>query len=167
MTRQDTFIARLRRHRERNRIPLDDIAAETRIKRELLEAFERGDLAAWPRGVYARAWVRAYASAIGVDPIDAVDEFCRLFPHGDRRTGGTLREIAAIVAHPSEYRDEFGHDVDRRCRTPQINMLPQPTWQAVIAAVWRAAWMRVAGVARPALRVKRTTGRPEGRALGT
>jgi cytoskeletal protein RodZ len=42
MTPQETFITRLRRHRERNHISLDDIAAQTRIKRDQLEAFERG-----------------------------------------------------------------------------------------------------------------------------
>lgn len=157
MTSQETFITRLRRHRERNRIPLEEIATETRVKRELLEAFERNDLSEWPRGLYARAWVRAYASAVGLDPIDTVDEFCRLFPHGDRRTGGTLQEMAAIVAHPSEYRDEFGHDADRRRGTPQINMLSKPAWHTVMMRAGRSLWTRVAASrTSPALRVKRT-----------
>jgi len=143
MTAQDTFIVRLRRHRERNRIPLDEIAADTRVKRELLEAFERGDLSAWPRGLYARAWVRAYASAIGLDPIDTVDEFCRLFPQGDRRAGGTVQEIAAIVAHDSEYRDEFSHDVDRRRNTPQINVMAKPGWQDLAQQMVRAFALRL------------------------
>ena len=53
MTPQETFITRLRRHRERNRVSLEEVANHTRIKREQLEAFERGDLDAWPRGIYA------------------------------------------------------------------------------------------------------------------
>ena len=61
----------------------------------------------WPRGLYARAWVHAYASLVGLDPIDTVDEFCRLFRHGDRRAGPMLREITAIVAHPAAYEEEF------------------------------------------------------------
>ena len=65
------------------------IARDTRIKRDLLEAFERNDLSEWPRGLYARAWMRAYATAVGLDAIDTVDEFCRLFPHGDRRMQST------------------------------------------------------------------------------
>jgi cytoskeletal protein RodZ len=85
MTPQETFITRLRRHRERNRISLDEIVSATRIKREQLEAFESGDLTVWPRGIYARAWIRGYAGVIGLDPSDTVDEFCRLFPQGDRR----------------------------------------------------------------------------------
>src|ERR671913_938849 len=109
MTPQETFVIRLRRHRQRNRISLEEIAIETNVKPELLEALENNDLSEWPRGLYARSWIRAYASAVGLDPIDTVDEFCRLFPQGDRRARATIREIAEIVATPSEYRDEFSH----------------------------------------------------------
>ncbi len=148
MNPQETFITRLRRHRERNRVALAEIVSETRIKRELLEAFERNDLSEWPRGLYARAWVRAYASAIGLDPIDTVDEFCRLFPQGDRRTGGTVQEIASIVAHQSEYRDEFGHDADRRrSATPEINMMSKPAWHTALAQASRQVWTRLVGQA--------------------
>ncbi len=148
MNPQETFITRLRRHRERNSVPLDEIASGTRVKRELLEAFERNDLSEWPRGLYARAWVRAYASAIGLDPIDTVDEFCRLFPHGDRRAGGTVQEIAAIVAHESEYRDEFGHDVDRRrSGAPEVNMPTKPTWRVALVQAGRHLWVRLASQA--------------------
>src|SRR5918993_4867502 len=107
MSPQETFVTRLRRYRQRNAISLDEISGTTRVKRELLEALESNDLTDWPRGLYARAWIRAYASAVGLDPIDTVDEFCRLFPHGDRRAYSTLREFATIVAEPPGYRDEF------------------------------------------------------------
>lgn len=146
MTAQETFTTRLRRHRERNGISLDEIAAGTRIKRDLLEALEANDLSAWPRGLYARAWIRAYSSAIGFDPIDTVDEFCRLYPQGDRRAGPTIGEIAAIVASPSEYRDEFPvpPEGDRRrsgstvglpagSASPRINMLAKPTVRDLFA----------------------------------
>jgi hypothetical protein len=141
MDPQETFIARLRRHRQRNDVALDDIVLQTRVKRELLEAFERNDLSEWPRGVYARAWVRAYALAVGLDPIDTVDEFCRLFPQGDRRTGPTVQEIATIVAHPSEYQDEFAHTEDRRRTT---DAPPTRSWHAPIRQVGRQLWVRVA-----------------------
>lgn len=144
MTPQETFIVRLRRHRERNRIPLDEISQHTRIKKDLLEAFERGDLSGWPRGLYARAWVRGYVSAIGLDPIDCVDEFCRLFPQGDRRTGATVQEIASIVAHSSEYRDEFSHPVDRRrSGMPVAEALPSPVSATMLARMFHAARLRL------------------------
>src|SRR3954452_23748707 len=115
MTTQETFVTRLRRNRERNRISLEDMARDTNIKQEQLEALEQNDLSTWPRGLYARAWIRAYASLVGLDPEDTVNEFCRLYPQGDRRNGGTIREYASIVAHPPGYRDEIPH-ADRRRR---------------------------------------------------
>ena len=140
MSPQETFISRLRRHRERNHISLEEIVSQTRIKREQLEAFERGDLENWPRGIYARAWVRGYASIIGLDPIDTVDEFCKLFPHGDRRAQPTFRDFAAIIAHPSTYQDEFEHmaDNDRRRSMPQVNVPPSPTWRDQMARLVRS-----------------------------
>ncbi|OFW41106.1 MAG: hypothetical protein A3F70_05720 [Acidobacteria bacterium RIFCSPLOWO2_12_FULL_67_14] len=144
MIPQASFVSRLRRHRERGGISLDEIAAVTRIKPELLEAFERNDLSDWPRGLYARAWVRAYASMAGLDPIDTVDEFCRLFPHGDRRAGATLQQMAAVVAHPSGYRDEFTHGPDRRrTAAPRVNVLPAPSWPGLIARSAQVLWWRM------------------------
>jgi cytoskeletal protein RodZ len=140
MTPQETFISRLRRHRERNYISLEEIVSKTRIKREQLEAFERGDLESWPRGIYARAWVRGYATVIGLDPIDTVDEFCKLFPHGDRRAQPTFRDFAAIIAHTSTYQDEFEHVAgnDRRRSTPQVNVPSSPTWRDQMARLVRS-----------------------------
>jgi cytoskeleton protein RodZ len=126
MTEQETFVTRLRRHRERNRIPLEEISRDTRVKLELLEGLEKNDLSQWPRGLYARAYIRAYAAAIGLDGADAVDEFCRLFPHGDRRAEPVIREIAAIVASQSgfEYDYRYASDADRR--TPPLQGAPKP-----------------------------------------
>jgi len=154
MSPQETFVTRLRRHRQRNRITLEDIAADTRVKRELLEALENNDLSEWPRGLYARAWIRAYASAVGLDPIDTVDEFCRLFPHGDRRASVTIQDIASIVASSSEYRDEFAHPEDRRRSTPEINVLPRTPWYAPLAQRARAIWAKLATA--PYARIRRT-----------
>jgi hypothetical protein len=149
MTPQETFIAHLRRHRERNHISLDEVVSRTRIKREQLEAFERGDLETWPRGIYARAWVRGYASVIGLDPIDTVDEFCKLFPQGDRRAEGTFRDFAAIIAHASTYQDEFEAEHDRRRPAPQVNA-PQPS-------AWRQQMTRLV---RSLLNLRPTRPRP-------
>ncbi len=113
---QAAFVTRLRRYRQRTGISLDEIAAETHVRREHLDAFEQNNLATWPKGLYARAWIRAYASAVGLDPIDTVNEFCRLFPNGDRRAQPTMEEMASIVAAASTYRDEYPAP-DRRAGT--------------------------------------------------
>jgi len=156
MSPQEMFVTRLRRNRQRCRISLDEMAAETCVKRELLEALENNDLSAWPRGLYARAWIRSYASAVGLDPGDVVDEFCRLFPQGDRRANGTIREIAAIVASPSEYRDEFAHEHDRRGAPPESAAPePPPAWHAPGSQSFRAIWGRLVTAVGPYLRQRR------------
>jgi cytoskeleton protein RodZ len=57
----------LREIRERNGVTLEHIAEQTRIPRRHLEELERGDIAEWPAGVYARSWARDYAALAGVD----------------------------------------------------------------------------------------------------
>lgn len=125
MTEQEAFTTYLRRHRQRSGATLPGIAAATRIRAELLDGLERNDFDGWPRGLYARAYIRDYAAAIGLDPEETVDEFCRLFPHGDRRAQSTMTEMAAIVAAEPTWRDEFDRDVDRR-KSPAVNLLAKP-----------------------------------------
>jgi transcriptional regulator with XRE-family HTH domain len=140
MNEQEAFVTRLRRRRERNRIPLEEIAQDTRVKLELLQELERNELSNWPRGLYARAYIRAYAAAIGLDANDTVDEFCRLFPQGDRRTEPVIREMAAIVASQTEYRYDFRYatDVDRRQSSTDADMLPKSRAEAAMSVVGRA-----------------------------
>lgn len=71
---------RLRAERERRRITLESIAANTKISLGLLRALERDDVARWPTGIFRRSFVRAYASAIGLDPDDVLQEFLTLHP---------------------------------------------------------------------------------------
>jgi cytoskeletal protein RodZ len=153
MSPQETFVTRLRRHRQRNRISLDELSTEIRVKKELLEALEGNDLSEWPRGLYARAWIRGYATAVGLDPDEAVDDFCRLFPNGDRRTHGTIREIAAIVASPSELRDEY-QGPERRAR-PADAPAPTPAWHTPVSKGALNVWVRVLSAAGPYIRARR------------
>src|SRR5712691_3122846 len=85
----------LRRARVKRGIALEEISRRTNVSIDLWAAMERNDFSRWPTGIYARAYVREYARAIGVDPDATVDEFCRSFPQGDRRTERILREQAA------------------------------------------------------------------------
>src|SRR5688572_12426467 len=158
MTPQETFVTRLRRHRERNRISLEEIASATRVKKELFEALEANDLSAWPRGLYARAWVRTYACAVGLDPIDTVDEFCRLYPQGDRRGHATMQDIASIVATPGEFRDEFPN-AERRQSVLRAQAAPAPrrtAWHHTVLDVAKSAGDAVVGFARRRAGVKPT-----------
>lgn len=117
MSERDTFGPRLRRERERRGISLDAIVTRTNVSRELWEGFESNDLSRWPTGLYARAFVRDYAKAVGLDPNEVVDDFCRLFPLGDRRALPVIRAQAELIGHETTVKDDrrlMPDGVDRR-----------------------------------------------------
>lgn len=76
----EKFGARSRQRREAQGIDLHAVTRQTKIKLSLLEALERDDVSAWPGGLFRRAFVRAYAEAVGLDPDSAVREFLADFP---------------------------------------------------------------------------------------
>jgi transcriptional regulator with XRE-family HTH domain len=66
----------LRDAREQRNLTLRAIAACTKLRPQLLAALEANDLSAWPKPlVYRRAWVRAYARAVGLDPEHVLNVF--------------------------------------------------------------------------------------------
>lgn len=79
MNRPAAFGETLRRQRERRGVSLDTIARDTKISASLFAALERGDCSRWPRGVYSRAYIRSYGEAVGLDPNQLAEEFCRYF----------------------------------------------------------------------------------------
>lgn len=92
----DSLGARLRQRREEHGIDLIAIAAQTKIKVSLLEGLERDDVSHWPSGIFRRAYIRAYAQAIGLDPDAAVREFLQV--HSDRDEEVTTEAIASTLA---------------------------------------------------------------------
>jgi transcriptional regulator with XRE-family HTH domain len=108
MTRE-AFGPNLRRLRLQRGITIEQIADSTNIAQDLLEGLERNDFSEWPTGIFARAYVRQYAYAVGLDPDSTVDEFCRWFPEGDRRAEPVIREHAEMVGHDLDWRDNVDH----------------------------------------------------------
>ena len=53
-------VGRLRAERERRKITLESIAANTNIRAGLLSDLEKGDVSRWPSGIFRRSFVRAY-----------------------------------------------------------------------------------------------------------
>ena len=79
-TDRDTFGPRLRIERERRGITLKSIAEATKIKESQFVELERNDFSKWPHGIFRRAHLCAYVSAIGLPPQPVLTEYLRLFP---------------------------------------------------------------------------------------
>jgi transcriptional regulator with XRE-family HTH domain len=115
---RDAFGPNLRRIRVQKGISVEQIADRTRIPADLLTGLEQNDFSGWPSGIFARAYVRQYAEAIGEDPDATVDEFCRWFLEGDRRAERVIREHAEIVGHELEWDEQVPSTVEHDRRNP-------------------------------------------------
>lgn len=79
--------ARLRRAREARGLSLSDVAEATKISHTALEAIERDDLKRLPGGIFTRAFVRAYAQLVGLDPDGTLQAFLAQSPEIAVETG--------------------------------------------------------------------------------
>jgi transcriptional regulator with XRE-family HTH domain len=141
MSERETFGPRLRRERERRGISLETIASVTNVSIELWQGFESNDLSRWPKGVFARAFVRDYAKAVGLDANEVVDDFCRLFPLGDRRALPLIREQARLIGHRPAAEDDpalMPGGVDRRANPNAAPEPPPPARLRLVPRIFRA-----------------------------
>ncbi len=71
---------RLRAAREARNLDLRDIASTTKISIGALEALEQNDFDPLPGGIFTRAFVRAYANEVGLDPEQTTRDFMAQAP---------------------------------------------------------------------------------------
>jgi hypothetical protein len=113
-----SFGAWLRSERERRKISIASIAEKTKILGALFEGLEDDNLSRWPDGFYRRAFVRAYAEAIGLDPQMVVNEFVTRFADGQTPSNHTTSNgsiPAYEVAQETDLRLTLA-DPERRVR---------------------------------------------------
>lgn len=96
--------ARLREARQQRGVSLRDIATTTKISVVTLEALERNDFSRLPGGIFSRAFVRAYALAVGVEPEEAVNEFLVEFTRWEREAERSKKR-PEITADDREFLD--------------------------------------------------------------
>ena len=77
---RNLFGPRLRAERERRGVTLKNIAESTKIKESLFGELERSDFSNWPQGIFGRAHLCAYLSAIGLPSQPVLAEYLQLFP---------------------------------------------------------------------------------------
>ncbi|MBW8867717.1 MAG: helix-turn-helix domain-containing protein [Acidobacteria bacterium] len=81
MSDRDTFGPRLRSERERRGISIETIVTVTKVGADLWLGLERNDFSKWPSGIFARAFIRDYAKAVGLD----ADEVVVAGPHASSK----------------------------------------------------------------------------------
>ena len=89
-----SFGERLRRERELRGVDLRDVAETTKISLRFLQALESDRVDVLPGGIFPRAFVRQYASYLGLDAERMVSEF--LFAHDGNVAAPVLPELAPL-----------------------------------------------------------------------
>lgn len=143
------ILDRLRQAREQRGYDLDELARRTRLRVHLLEALEQGRFDALPRGVYARALIRTYASAVGLEPNNAVAEVAPLLPAAEDPIDG----IARVRGFERSHR-----------LVPELSLAPDglpPIAPGPAAASAQSAWRTRLSAASARLRLVRFNGLPE------
>ena len=103
---------RLKRQRERRGVTLQQIAQSSKVPAALFAGLEAGDCSRWPAGLYARAYMRTYADAIGLNADETVEEFVAAFgakikaegidaPQSNARAANALR-LSLVDESPIE-----------------------------------------------------------------
>jgi cytoskeleton protein RodZ len=94
----ENFSEYLRKQREEKRIRLSDIAVQTRISLNFLEAIETGNFEILPE-TYIRAFIRDYAKTVGLD----VDETMRHFDeHVEAKKAAVEEQVETSVSEKAK-----------------------------------------------------------------
>ena len=148
---------KLREARERRGVSLRQIADRTKIAVSVLEGLERNDISRLPGGIFGRAFVRSFATEIGLDPEATIQEFIVQFPQ-DSVTAGHPRSQQIV--------DNEALESDRRMASTVLRLigLAVPIAAAVVYLSMAEQGTGPVAAARSALAgiARSVTGEPAG-----
>ncbi|MCT8139882.1 helix-turn-helix domain-containing protein [Anaerobacillus sp. CMMVII] len=105
--------SRLKQAREERKLTLEELQSITKIQKRYLLAIEEGNLDMLPGQFYARAFVKSYAEAVGINPDLIFEEHANELPASNkkeaeipprvqkRKTGGTKKTQRFLALLPS------------------------------------------------------------------
>jgi cytoskeletal protein RodZ len=149
------FGAQLKQARDLHGVSLREIALKTKISMTVLEALERGDFGRLPGGIFSRAFVRAYATEVGLDPERTVQQFLVEYERYER-------EAAARVPSPEVTADdrEFLARQQRAAKVLRIAVLVAIVIAAGIVTIWQLRLRDKRAAAREVAETTQSTAPP-------
>jgi transcriptional regulator with XRE-family HTH domain len=123
MMRIDPARNPLRRARLAAGLQIRDLATRTRISPSMLRHIDEGEFHRLPAGIYARAWVRSVAQAVGLDPVEVLRD---------------LEEVLPRAVDPLEHKGPDGSDSSRK---------PPQAFAPVAPVRFMDRWRRAAAAA--------------------
>ena len=150
---------KLREARERRGVSLRQIANSTKIAVSVLDALERNDISRLPGGIFGRAFVRSFASEVGLDPEATIQEFMTQFP-----------QDSVTVGHPKseQIEDNEALESDRRMASAFLRLIALSVPIAGIVLYFGMAGQRAPAVTEPpTITVTSAAGAPATAPAGT
>lgn len=80
----------LKHTREEKNLSLEELQGTTKIQKRYLQAIEKGDFDQLPGQFYARAFIKNYAEALGLDPDRLFEEYSEEIPGPNRQWPNSL-----------------------------------------------------------------------------
>jgi transcriptional regulator with XRE-family HTH domain len=109
---------RLRQARLDAGLALNEIERRTRISPTMLRWIDEGHFHRLPAGIYARAYVRAFAEAVGLDPAEVVSSLEHALPRVDE-AATTRSQTPGSGVRPREQGDRRGEAERGGSRVPR------------------------------------------------
>src|SRR5690625_2485436 len=116
--------------REEKKISLEDIQQTTKIQKRYLRAIEEGQYDTLPGIFYARAFVKTYAEAIGLDPEPLFDQYENELPNPTQE----------VIELPSRSDRSKSLAIPRKQRK-RNSLFPALLGIAVLVVVVYAVWL--------------------------
>jgi len=130
----------LKRERNKQDLSLDDVAKSTKIAKIFLIALENDDISSLPKGIYARNFLRTYASFLGMDVDIVTAEYHDQFgvkPH-------------FVSLQEQNKRDDAEFRRERRKRRIALGFVILVVAVAVYLAIEHSdRWLALSGLDRP------------------
>src|SRR5690625_216558 len=120
---------RLKEAREAKNLSLESLQETTKIQKRYLVAIEQGDFHVLPGKFYARAFIKEYALAVGLNPDELLEEYKSEIPS---------TEDESMVQYS---RIQRSNKENRRERNPaNFSFIPTVTVVLLVIAIFFAAW---------------------------
>ena len=130
----------LRQQREKRGLTLKDVQTETKIRTRYLEAIEEGDLSGIPGEVYARGFLKSYASYLGLDAAALVQRYKELTGYGPPGANGGIAEPRSISAPAPGSAPLYGAGGSPRAGVP-LDEGPTPRDLSMVPRPRRGRWL--------------------------
>lgn len=93
---------RLKQEREAKKMSLEDLQTTTKIQKRYLIGVEEGNYSIMPGQFYARAFIKQYAEAVGLDPEEIFEEFKNDIPVNEKEDLPQLSRVKTRKQVPAK-----------------------------------------------------------------